>query len=123
MRLTSWTTKGLDWGSQLEVKMLHKCISNMLGANTGLTNVIQVMLFRRTLPCQLRASPMWEFNPEGPRTLIRFFGTTHEEIWKLLFMAQKSWPMKTEDIGLDIENPASEVSIRFSEDPFGRCFN
>ena len=62
---------------------------------------------------------MWEFNPEGPRTLKRFFGTKHKEIWKLLFKAQKSWPMKTEDIGLDIENPASEVSISFSEDLFG----
>ena len=43
----------------------------------------------------------------------RFFSTMHEDIWKLLFKAQKSWPMKTEDIGLDIENPASEVSITF----------
>ena len=44
---------------------------------------------------------MWEFNPEGPRTLQRFFGTTHEEIWKLLFKAQKTWPKKTDDIGHD----------------------
>ena len=43
----------------------------------------------------------------------RFFGTTHEDIWKQLFKAQKSWPMKTEDIGLDIENPALAVSIIF----------
>ena len=93
--------------------MLQKCISDMLGENTGLTNVIQVMLFRRTLPCQLRGSPMWEFNPEEPRTLKRFFGTTHEDIWKQLFMAQKTWMEKTEDIRLDIENPASEVSISF----------
>ena len=62
--------------------MLHKCISNVLGKNTGLTNMIQVMLFRRVLPCQLRASPMWEFNPEDPRTLKRFFGTTHKDIRK-----------------------------------------
>ena len=93
--------------------MLQKRISNVLGKNTGLTNVIQVMLFRRTLPCQLQASPMWEFNPEEPRTLKRFFGTTHEDIWKQLFKAQKTWPKKTEDIGLDIENPASTVSISF----------
>ena len=85
----------------------------MLGANTGLTNMIQVMLFRRTRPCQLRPSPMWEFNPEEPQTLKRFFDTTHEDIWKQLFKAQKSWPIKTEDIRLDIENPASAVSIVF----------
>ena len=54
---------------------------------------------------------MWEFNPEEPRTLKCFFGTTHEDIWKQLFKAQKKWPKKTEDIGLDIENPATAVSI------------
>ena len=82
LRLTSWTAKGLDWGSQPEVMLLQKRISNVLGKNTGLTNLIQVMLFRHVLPCQLRTSPMWEFNPEEPRTLKRFFGTTHEDIWK-----------------------------------------
>ena len=87
----------------------------MLGENTGLTNVIQVMLFHRILPCQLRASPIWEFNPEEPRALKRFFGTTHENIWKQLFKAQKKWPKKTEDIGLDIKNPATAVSIIFSK--------
>ena len=72
--------------------MLQKRISNVLGKITGLTNVIQVMLVRRTLPCQLRASPMWEFNPEEPQTLKLFFGTTHKDIWKQLFKAQKNWP-------------------------------
>ena len=89
--------------------MLQKCIFNVLGPNTGLTNVIQVMLFHRILPCQLRASPIWEFNPEEPRALKRFFGTTHEDIWKQLFKAQKKWPKKTEDI----KNPAKVVSIIF----------
>jgi hypothetical protein len=112
-RLTSWTAKGLDWGSKPEVKVLQKRISDMLGENNGLTNVIQVMLFRRILPCQLRASPMWEFDPEKPRTLKHFFGTTHEDIWKQLFKAQKKWPKKNEDIGLDIENPATAVRIIF----------
>ena len=100
--------------------MLQKRIINMIGKNISLTDVIQVMLFRRTLPCQLLASHMWEFSPEEPRTLKRFFGTTHEDIWKQLFKAQKFWPMKTEDIRLDIENPALLVSIIFSEDLFGQ---
>ena len=56
---------------------------------------------------------MWEFNPEGTRTLQRFFGTTHEEIWKLLFKAQKTWPKKTDDISLDSANPATPVSVLF----------
>ena len=54
---------------------------------------------------------MWEFNPTGPRTLQRFFGTTHEEIWKLLFKAQKSWLETTDDIGLDSTHPATPVSF------------
>ena len=84
----------------------------MLGKNIGLTNV-QIMLFCHILPCQRRASHMWEFNPEEPRTLKRFFDTTHEGICKLVFKAQKSWPMETEDVGLDAENPATPVSISF----------
>ena len=56
---------------------------------------------------------MWEFNPEDPRTLKHFFGTTHEDMWKQLFKAQKSWPMKFEDIGLDSENPAAAISTTF----------
>jgi hypothetical protein len=43
-RLTSWTRKGLDWGSPTEVESLQKCISNMIRAGATLTNVVQVML-------------------------------------------------------------------------------
>ena len=91
--------------------MLQKRFKNMIKKDTSLTDVIQVMLFRRILPCQCRRLHMWEFNLEGPRTLQRFFGTTHEEIWKLLFKAQKSWSEKTEDIGLASANPATEVNF------------
>ena len=56
---------------------------------------------------------MWEFNLEASQTLQHFLGTTHEGIWKLVFKAQKSWPMETEDIGLEAENPATPVSISF----------
>ena len=113
MRLASWTNKGLDWGSTAELLTLQNRVKNMINKNTSLTDVIQVMLFPKILPCQLRHLHMWEFNPEGPRTLQRFFGTTHEEIWKLLFKAQKTWPKKTDDIGLDSVNPATPVSILF----------
>ena len=58
---------------------------------------------------------MWEFNPDSPRTLQRFFDTTHKEIWKLLFKAQKSWPETTGDIGLDCAHPATPVSFLVSE--------
>ena len=113
MRLASWTNKGLDWGSPAEVMTLQKRIKIMIGKNTSLTDVIQVMLFRRILPCQHRSLHMWEYNPEGPRTLQRLFDTMHEEIWKLLFKAQKTWPKKTDGIGLDSANPSTPVSILF----------
>ena len=67
--------------------MLQKHITNVLGKNIGLTNVVRIMLFCCVLPCECRAFHMWEFNPEEPRTLKRFFGTTHKEIWKLLLKA------------------------------------
>ena len=82
----------------------------MMEKNASLADVIQVMLFRQILPCQRRSLHMWEFNPASPQNLQRFFGTTHEEIWKLLFKAQKTWPKKTDYIGLDSKNPATPVS-------------
>src|SRR5215216_6104358 len=111
MRLVSWINKGLDWGSTDEVLMMQKCIKNIIEKNTSLTNVIQVMLFHRILPCQRRPLHMWELNPKGPQTLRRFFKTTHEEIWKLLFKAQKSWPETTDDISLDCAHLATPVSV------------
>ena len=85
--------------------MLKKCIKNIIEKNTSLTDVIQVMLIHRSLPGQCWPIRMREFNPEGPRTLKRFFGMTHEAIWKLLFKNQKSWPRMSEDIGLDCNHP------------------
>ena len=75
------------------------------------SHVVQIILFRRILPCQRRASPLWEFNPKEPRTLQHFLRTTHEGMWKHLFQAQKSWPMETEDVGLNAKNPATLVSV------------
>ena len=111
MRLVSWTVKGLDWGSQTEVWTLQMRITNMLSQNVGLTNIVQIMLFRRILPCQRRTSPMWQFNPEEPWMLQHFLGTTHEGMWKLLYRVQKSWPMETEDAGLNAKNLATLISV------------
>ena len=66
MRLASWTNKGLDWGSTDEVMTLQKRIKSMIKKHTSLTDMIQVMLFCRILPCQRRPLRMWEFNPDGP---------------------------------------------------------
>ena len=40
MRLTSWNEKGIDWGSQTDMLALQTRITNMLGKNVCLTNVI-----------------------------------------------------------------------------------
>ena len=118
MRLTSWNAKGHDWGSQTEVQVLQMRITNVLGKNIGLTNVIQIMLFRHILPCQRQDSPMWEFKPEEQRTLQHFLSTIDKGMWKLLFKAQKSWPMETEDVGLDAKNPTTPVSVLFPKHTF-----
>ena len=60
-------------------------------------------------------------HPEELRTLQHFLGTTHKGMWKLLFKAQKRWPMETEDVGLDAKNLATLVSVWFSKDISGLC--
>lgn len=51
MRLTSWTKKDLNWGSTDKVKKLQKRVSNVMETGAKLTNVVQIMLRRRLLPC------------------------------------------------------------------------
>ena len=57
----------------------------MVEVKIKLTNVVQVMLRRRVLPCQHRNTPMWSYKSEDPTTMQYFFGTTHDKVWKLLF--------------------------------------
>lgn len=52
LQLTSWLNKGLDRASSDEVTTLQNRIKSMVDKNTSLASVIQVMLFRRILPCQ-----------------------------------------------------------------------
>ena len=109
VRLTSWTKKGLDRGSSTEVEALQKCVSNMIKAGAKLTNMVQVMLCPRLLPCQQRATPVWSYKLKDPATVQYFYGTTHEKLWKVLFKPQKDWSTKEEYIGLDAANPPREV--------------
>ena len=69
MRLTSWLNKGLDWASSNEVSALQTRVKSMVDKNIKLVNVIQVMLFRRILPCQSRTCNLWEFDPAKHQTL------------------------------------------------------
>ena len=80
------------------------------------------MLVRRILPCQSRTCHLWEFDPAKHQTLQQFFGTTHEDIWKVLFTGKETPPETTEDRGHALAHPASPVSqdasftYLFSED-------
>ena len=108
-RLVSWTKKGLDWGSNKEVVLLQSRISKMIEKGVELVNVIQIMLGRRILRSQDRASPMWAYKPKDPTTMRSFFRTSHAQLWKALFKPLKEWPAAEEDIGLDAANPPREV--------------
>ena len=57
----------------------------MIDKKIKLVNMVQVMLFRWILPCQIRTCNMWEFDPAKHQTLLEMFDTTHEDIWKVLF--------------------------------------
>ena len=72
--------------------------------------VVQVMLVRRVQPCKRRPLRLWEFNPEGPRTIQNFLGLTHEEMYKSFFGPQIECPGTFEDVGLSSNRTADLVS-------------
>jgi len=69
------------------------------------------MLVRRILPCQRRTCYLWEFDPAKHQALLELFGTTHEDIWKVLFKANEMWPETIEDCRHDLAHPTSSVSF------------
>ena len=89
--------------------MLQKSFVNVMETGAKLTNVVQIMLGRRLLPCQQRASPMWSYKPGDPASVQYLLCTTHDKVWKLLFKPQEEWPAEKEDIGLDAANPPKKV--------------
>ena len=111
MWLTYRLEKGLNWSSSDELTSLQTRIQSMVNKNIKLINVIQVMLVCRILPCQNWTCHLWEFNPAEHQTLLRFFETTHEDIWKVLFKGNETPPETTEDRGHALAHPASAVSL------------
>ena len=73
-------------------------------------NIVQVMLFRRILPCQQRVFNLWEFDPAQHQTLRELFDMTHKDVWKVLFKGTEVPPSVTEDRGLSAKRPANSVS-------------
>ena len=110
MRLTSWKEKGLSWGSSVELAGLQTCVKNMMSKKIKLVNVVQVMLFRRILPCQRRAFNLWEFDPAKHQTLRELFDTTHKDVWKVLFKGAEVPPSLAEDHGLSAKRRAHSMS-------------
>ena len=112
-RLTSWKETGLSWGNSTQVTGLQTCIKDLIGRKVKLVTAVQVMLFRRILPCQRRAFSLWEFDPAQHQTLSRLFDTKHEDAWKVLFKSSEVSPPVTEDHGFCAERQASAVSLIF----------
>ena len=82
----------------------------MIDRDVKLVDVVQVMLVRLVLPCQRRASTLWEFDRAEHQTLRELYESTHKDIWKVLFKSGKSWPDSAEDRGYQLSHSPSPVS-------------
>ena len=51
-RLTSWKEMGLLWGNSAELTELQTCVKDLTDRKVKFVTMVQVMLFRRILPCQ-----------------------------------------------------------------------
>ena len=80
-----------------------------------LVNVVQVMLFRRILPCQRRAFDLWEFDQAKHQTLRELYNMTHKDVWRVLFKVAEVPPPLTEDRGLSAKRRANPVSFYISQ--------
>ena len=99
----------------MELTGLQKCIRNMMSKKIKLVNVVQVMLFRRILPCQRRAFDLWEFDSAKHQTLRELYDTTHEDVWRVLFKGAEMPPSLTEDRGLSAKRRAHPVGFYISQ--------
>ena len=108
-QLTSWKETGLTWGNSEELTGLQTCVQNLVNKKIKLVNVVQVMLIRRILPYDQRASSLWEFDPAEHQTLSRLFDTTYEDAWKVLFKGVEDPTSATEDRGFSSQRQADEV--------------
>ena len=85
----------------------------MMSKKIKLVNMVQVMLFRRILPCQRRAFNLWEFDPAEHQTLRELFDTMHKNVCKVLFKGADVPPPLTEDRGLSAKCPANPISLLY----------
>ena len=64
---------GRNYGPAGDVPELQNRIRELIERDINLVSIFPVMLIRQMLPCKRRPLRMWEFNPEGPRTVKHFF--------------------------------------------------
>ena len=95
--------------------ILQSHIRDLFEGHFSLVMVVQVMLVRQVQPCKRRSLRLWEFNPEGPRTIQNFLGLTHEEMYKSFFGPQIECPDTSEDVGLSSNRTAAQVSNPLAE--------
>ena len=103
----------------MELDGIQKCIRNMTSKKLKLVNIVQVMLFRRILPCQQRDFNLWEFDPAQHQTLHELFDTMHKDVWRVLFKGAEVPPSLTEDRRLSAKCLVHSVS---SIHPVGYLF-
>ena len=109
----SWPKKGLNWSSSDELSVLQTRVKGMVDKDVKLVNVVQVMLVRLVLPCQHRTCNLWEYDPAEHQTLRELYGSSHKDIWRVLFKSGKPWPGSAEDHGYQLSRSASPVSYRY----------
>ena len=122
-QLASWTDVGRNWGPTDDVPVLQNCIRELLERDINLVSIIQAMLIRRMLPCKRRPLRMWEFNPEGPRTVKHFFDLKLEGMCKLFFGPKVECPDTIEDAGLSCNRLDTQVSNLKAGHPVYICHN
>ena len=93
--------------------MLQTRVKGVIDKDIKLVNVVPVMLVRLVLPCQHQACNLWEYDPAEHQTLRELYGSSHKDIWKVLFKSGKSWPGSAEDRGYQLSRSASLVSYRY----------
>nr|XP_020189746.1 neurofilament heavy polypeptide-like [Aegilops tauschii subsp. strangulata] len=79
----------------------------MVDKDIKLVDVVQVMLVRLVLPCQRRACNLWEYDPAEHQTLRELYGSSHNDIWKVLFKSGKLWPDSAKHRGYQLSRSAS----------------
>lgn len=71
------------------------------------------MLVCLVLPFQHRACNLWEYDLAEHQTLCGLYGSSHKDIWKVLFKSGKPWPDSDEDRGYQLSCPTSLISHHY----------